>query len=176
MQRCVNHGATWCWYTSHSYSEFHCGLVHTLIPMNKAMKIPAARAAVEKAWNKLKSSPARDHATVNAKTQSSFSRSLPGGFMPLETFRGGVGTCKILRGRLVLGDTVKVGAGFQTALTEQGSSASRMAAARKQGDAVSACTQARSTDTQQTFGASREGMPACLDQLPTSSWSSRLGE
>ena len=33
---------------------FHCGLVHKPIPMSEAMKIPEAKAAVNKEWDKLK--------------------------------------------------------------------------------------------------------------------------
>ena len=31
----------------------HCNLVHTFIPMPQAMKIPAAKAAVDKEWENL---------------------------------------------------------------------------------------------------------------------------
>ena len=31
----------------------HCNLVHKFIPMPQAMKIPAAKAAVDKEWGKL---------------------------------------------------------------------------------------------------------------------------
>ena len=36
----------------------HYNLVHTLIPMPQAMKIPDAKAAVDKEWKKLETTPA----------------------------------------------------------------------------------------------------------------------
>ena len=38
----------------------HYNLVHKFIPMAEAMKIPAAKAAVEKEWEKLEKTPAWD--------------------------------------------------------------------------------------------------------------------
>ena len=39
-------------------SLVHCNLDHKLIPMPQAMKIPDAKAAVEKEWKKLETIPA----------------------------------------------------------------------------------------------------------------------
>ena len=39
-------------------SQQHCKLVHKFIPMPQAMKISAAKAAVDKEWEKLEKIPA----------------------------------------------------------------------------------------------------------------------
>ena len=47
----------------------HYNLVHKFIPMPRAMKIPAAKAAVEKEWVKLEKIPARDLTKVRSKSE-----------------------------------------------------------------------------------------------------------
>ena len=52
---------------------FHCNiticLVHKFILMPQAMKIPAAKAAVDKEWEKLEKIPARDVTKVRSKKE-----------------------------------------------------------------------------------------------------------
>ena len=43
-------------------------LVHKFIPMPQAMKIPNAKAAVDKEWKKLETIPARDVRKVKRKS------------------------------------------------------------------------------------------------------------
>ena len=45
----------------------HINLVHKFIPMPQAMKIPAAKAAVDKEWEKLEKIPAWDLTKVRSK-------------------------------------------------------------------------------------------------------------
>ena len=45
----------------------HCNLVHKFIPMPQAMKIPEAKAAVVKEWEKLEKISARNLTTVKSK-------------------------------------------------------------------------------------------------------------
>ena len=45
----------------------HFDLVHKIIPMPQAMKIPAAKAAVDKDWEKLETIPAWDLTKVRSK-------------------------------------------------------------------------------------------------------------
>ena len=45
----------------------HYNLVHKLIPMPQAMKIPAAKAAVDEGWEKLEKIPAWDLTKVRSK-------------------------------------------------------------------------------------------------------------
>ena len=46
----------------------HYGLVHTPIPIPKAMKMPGAKAAVNKEWHKLNNLPVWSEYEVRAKT------------------------------------------------------------------------------------------------------------
>ena len=45
----------------------HCNLVHKCVPMPQAMQIPAAKAAVDKEWEKLEKIPAWDLTKVRSK-------------------------------------------------------------------------------------------------------------
>ena len=47
----------------------HYNLVHKFIPMPQAMKIPAAKAAVDKEWEKLEKIPAWDLTKVRSKKE-----------------------------------------------------------------------------------------------------------
>ena len=47
----------------------HHNLVHKFIPMPQAMKIPAAKAAVDKEWEKLEKIPAWDLTKVRKKSE-----------------------------------------------------------------------------------------------------------
>ena len=47
----------------------HYNLVHKFIPMPQAMKVPAAKAAVDKAWEKLEKIPAWDITKVRNKSE-----------------------------------------------------------------------------------------------------------
>ena len=47
----------------------HKQLVHTFIPMPQAMKIPAAKAAVDKEWEKLEKIPAWDLTKVRSEEE-----------------------------------------------------------------------------------------------------------
>ena len=47
----------------------HNNLVHKFIPMPQAMKIPAAKAAVDKEWEKLEKIPAWDLTKVRSKSE-----------------------------------------------------------------------------------------------------------
>ena len=47
----------------------HYNLAHKFLPMPQAMKIPAARAAVDKEWEKLEKIPAWDLTKVRSKSE-----------------------------------------------------------------------------------------------------------
>ena len=47
----------------------HCNLVHKFIPMPQAMKIPAAKAVVDKEWEKLEKILAWDLTKVRSKSE-----------------------------------------------------------------------------------------------------------
>ena len=50
-------------------SMTHKNLVHKFIPMPQAMKIPNAKAAVDKEWKKPETIPARDSGKVRSKKE-----------------------------------------------------------------------------------------------------------
>ena len=50
-------------------SMLHFNLVHKFIPMPQAMKIPDAKAAVDKEWKKLKTTPAWQLEKVRSKKE-----------------------------------------------------------------------------------------------------------
>ena len=47
----------------------HFNLVHKFIPMPQVMKIPAAKAAVDKEWQKLEKIPTSNLTKVRSKTE-----------------------------------------------------------------------------------------------------------
>ena len=119
--------------------SFHYGLVHKLVSIQEGMKIPDATAAVDKEWDKLKNIPAWDvkkarsqaevviQAKMNAKTVH-FAN-----LMDLCNLKN-AGLAKHLqknKARVVLReDNVKDEEGYRAVFTEQGGSASQMAAAK----------------------------------------------
>ena len=88
------------------HSMYLCGLVRTPIPVPKAMKIPAAKAAIDKKWDKLKNLSTWSESKVRAKAdvtheaqhKQAFStcRNVDG-LMPLETLRVGRALAKVQR-------------------------------------------------------------------------------
>ena len=50
-------------------SALHCNFVHNFIPMPQAMKIPDAKATVDKEWKKLETIPAWDVKKVKSKKE-----------------------------------------------------------------------------------------------------------
>ena len=141
----------------------HNNLVHKFIPMPQAMKIPAAKAAVDKEWEKLDKIPAWDLTKVRSESEVIDEARTKGAKVHFASL---MDICHLknaeletnhqeYKGRVVLrGDTVKDDSGSYAVFTEQGSSASEMTAAKvmdiisrlpgcagQAGDAVSAYTQ-----------------------------------
>ena len=130
----------------------HYNLVHKFILMPQAMKIPAAKAAVDKDWEKLEKIPAWDLRTKDMKVHfASLMDICHLKNAELETKH------QKYKGRVVLrGDIVEDDSGSYAVFTEQGSSASQMTAAKvmdmisrlpgcagQAADAVSAYTQVK---------------------------------
>ena len=122
-----------------SNSLQHYNLVHKFIPMLQAMKIPAAKAAVDKEWEKLEKIPAWDLTNVKSKSEvidEARTKGIKVHFASL------MDICHLknteleakhqkYKARVVLrGDIVKDDSGSYTVFTEQGSSASQMTAAK----------------------------------------------
>ena len=117
----------------------HYNLVHKFIPMPQAMKIPAAKAAVDKEWEKLEKIPAWDLTKVRSKKEVIDEARTKGAKVHFASL---MDICHLknaeleikhqkYKGRIVLlGNIVKDDSGAYAVFTEQGSSASQMTAAK----------------------------------------------
>ena len=117
----------------------HCNLVHKFIPVHQAMKIPAAKAAVDKEWEKLENIPAWDTTEVRNKSEVIDEAMTKGtkvhfaSLMDIYHLKNAELEAKHQKynGRVVLrGDIVKDDSGSYAVFTEQGSSASQMTVAK----------------------------------------------
>ena len=120
-------------------SQQHYNLVHKFIPMPQPMKIPAAKAAVDKEWEKLEKIPAWDITKVRNKSVVIDEARTKGikvhfaSFMDICHLKNAELETKHQKfeARVVLrGDIVKDDSGSYAVFTEQGSSASQMTAAK----------------------------------------------
>ena len=121
-------------------SSSHYNLLHQFIPVQQAMKIPDAEAAVDKAWEKFEKLPAWQMTKVEVQRRSHQRGSKKGiqfifgtlmDICHLENSELVPKFQKKNKGRVVLrGDIVKNDSGSCAVCTEQGSSASQMTAAK----------------------------------------------
>ena len=150
------------------YSLQRDNLVHKFVPMLPAMKIPAAKAAVDREWEKLEKIPAGDLTKVRNKSEVIDEATTSGAKVHFASL---MDICHLknaeletkhqkYEGRVVLrGDIVKDDSGSYAVFTEQGSSASQMTAAKmmdiisrlpgcdgQAADALSAYTQVKMED------------------------------
>ena len=146
----------------------HYNLVHKFIPRPQAMKIPAAKAAVDKEWEKLEKISAWNLTKVRSKKEVIDEARTSGAAVHFASL---MDICHLknaeleakhpkYKSRVVLrGDIVKDDSGSYAVFTEQGSSASQMTAAKimdiisrlpgcdgQAADAVSAYTQVKMED------------------------------
>ena len=145
----------------------HYKLVHKFIPMPQAMKIPAAKAAMDEEWEKLEKIQAWDLTKVGSKKEVIDEARTKGikvhfaSLMDICHLKNAELEAKHhnYKGRVVLrGDIVKDDSGSYAVFTEYGSSASQMTAARvmeiisrlqgdgQAADAISAYTQVKMED------------------------------
>ena len=120
----------------------HKNLFHKFIPMPQAMKIPAAKAAVDKEWEKLEKISAWNLTKVRSKKDVIAEARTSGAKV---NFASLMDVCHLknaeletkhqkYKGRFVLrGDIVKDDSGSYAVFTEQGSSASQMTAGQNHG-------------------------------------------
>ena len=113
----------------------HYNLVHKFIPMPQAMKIPAAKAAVDKEWEKLEKISAWNLTKVKSKKEVIDEARTTGATVHFASL---MDICHLknaeleakhqkYKGRVVLrGDIVKDNSGSYAVFTEQGSSASQI--------------------------------------------------
>ena len=167
LQDCVweNHYQIIMKTTLQEKEKFYYNLVHKFIPMPQAMKIPAAKAAVDKEWWKLEKISAWNLTKVRSKKEvideaRTSSLCIINGHLSLEKMLNWRQNTTSTKGRFVLrGDTVKDDSVSYAVFTEQGSSASQMTAAKimdvisrlpgcdgQAADAVSAYTQVKIQD------------------------------
>ena len=116
----------------------HFNLVHKFIPIPQVLKIPAAKAAVDKEWEKLEKISAWNLTKVRSKKQVIQEARMAGATVHFAS----MDICHLknaeleakhqkYKGRVVLrGDIVKDISGSYAVFTEQGSSASQMTAAK----------------------------------------------
>ena len=167
----------------------HYNLVHKFIPMPQAMKIPAAKAAVDKEWEKLEKISAWNLTKVKSKKKVIDEARTAGATVHFASL---MDICHLknaeleakhqkYKGRVVLrGDIVKDDSGSYAVFTEQGSSASQMTAAKimdiisrlpgfdgQAADAVSAYPQVKMEDAHKLLKNSKIGVSRHLDSSTT---------
>ena len=170
----------------------HDNLVHKFIPMPQAMKITAAKAAVDKECEKLKKIPAWNTKKVRNKSEVIDEARTKGrrvhfaSLMDIcssQEFGAGTSISKH-KGRVALrGDFVKDDSGSYAVFTEQGSSASQMTAARvmdiisrlpgcagQAADAVSAHTQVEMEDAPKLLKIPKSQSPDMWIRPPRHKW------
>ena len=116
----------------------HCNLVHKLIPVPQAMKLPAVKAAVDKEWEKLEKKSSWNLTKVRSKKEVIDEARTSGATVHFASLMDMSSEKSELeakhqkyKGRVVLrGDIVKDNSGSYAVFTEQGSSASQMTAAK----------------------------------------------
>ena len=170
----------------------HYNLVHTFIPMPQAMKIPTAKAAVDKEWEKLEKVPAWDLTKVRSKKEVIDEARTKGAKVHFVSL---MDICHLknaeletkhqkYKGRVVLrGDIVKNDSGSYAVFTEQGSTASQMTAAKvmdiisrqpgcsgQAADAVSACTQVKMKDAPKLLKIPKSECPDIWIRLQRHKW------
>ena len=170
----------------------HFQFVHKFIPMPQAMKIPAAKAAVDKEWKKLEKIPAWDITKVRNKSEVSDEARTKGIKVHFASL---MDICHLknpeletkhqkYKGRVVLrGDIVKDDSGSCAVFTEQGSSASQMTATKvmdiisrlpgcagQAADAVSAHIQVEMEDASKLLKIPKSECPDIWIRLPRHKW------
>ena len=169
----------------------HYNLVHKFISMPRVMKIPAAKAAVDKEWEKLEKISAWNLTKVSNSEviEEARTKSIKVHFASL------MDICHLknaeleakhqkYKGRVVLrGDIVQDDSGSCAVFTEQGSSASQMTAAKvmdiisrlpscngQAADAVSAYTQVKMKDAHKLLKIPKSECPDSWIRLPRHKW------
>ena len=170
----------------------HYNLVRKFIPMPQAMRIPAAKAAVDKEWEKLEKIPTWNLTKVRSKKEVIDEARTKGAKVHFASL---MDICHLknaelqakhqkYKGRVVLrGDIVKDDSGSYAVFTEQGSSASQMTAAQimdviarlpgcdgQAADAVSAYTQVKMEDAPKLLKIPKSECPDIWIRLPRHKW------
>ena len=166
-------------------------LVHKFIPMPQAMKIPAAKAAVDNEWEKLEGILAWNLTKVRSKKEVIDEARTAGATVHFASL---MDICHLkneleakhqkYKGPVVLrGDIVKDDSGSYAVFTEQGSSVSQMTAAKimdiisslpgcggQAADAISAYTQVKKEDAHKLLKIPKPECPDIRIRLPRYKW------
>ena len=170
----------------------HYDLVHKFVLIHQAMKIPAAKAAVDKEGEKLEKISVWNLTKVKSKKQVIDEARASGATVHFASL---MDICHLknaeleakhqkYKGRVVLrGDIVKDDSGSYAVFTEQGSSASQMTAAKimdiisrlpgcdgQAADAVSAYTQVKMEDAHKLLKIPKSECPDIWIRLPRHKW------
>ena len=170
----------------------HYNLVQKFILMPRAVKIPAAKAAVDKEWEKLEKISAWNLTKVRHKSEVIDEARTSGARVHFASL---MDICHLknveleaknqkYKGRVVLrGDIVKDDSGSYAVFTEQGSSASQMTAAKvmdtlsrlpgcagQEADAVSAYTQVKMEEASKLLKIPKSECPDTWIRLPRHKW------
>ena len=170
----------------------HYNLDHKFIPMPQAMKFPAAKAAVDKEWEKLEKISAWNLTKVKSKKQVIDEARTSGTTVHFASL---MDICHLknaeleakhqkYKGRVVLrGDIVRDNSGPYAVFTEQDSSASQMTAAKvmdiisrlpvragQAADAVSAKTKGKMEDAHKLLKIPKSECPDIWIRLPRHKW------
>ena len=171
----------------------HYNLVYKFIPTPQAMKIPAAKAAVDKEWEKLEKISAWNLTKVKSKKEVIDEARTKVATVHFASF---MDTCHLknaeleakhqkYKGRVVLpgGVFLKDDSGSYAVFTEQGSSASQMTAAKimdiisrllgcdgQSADAVSGYTQVKMEDAHKLLKIPKSECPDIWIRLPRHKW------
>ena len=168
----------------------HYNLVHKFIPMPQAMKIPAAKAAVDKKWEKLEKISAWNLTKVISKKEvidearTSGAKVHFASLMDIGHLKNAELEAKHPKSK---GDIVKDNSGSYAVFTEQGSSASQMTAAKimdiisrlprydgQAANAVSTCTQVKMEDAHKLLKIPKSECPDIWIRLPRHKWPKSL--
>ena len=170
----------------------HYNLVHKFMRMPQAMKIPAAKAAVDKEWEKLEKISSWNLTKVRSKKEvidearTSGAKAHFASLMDICHLKNAELEAKHqeYKGLVVLrGDIVKDNSGSYAVFTEEGSSASQMTAANimdmisrlpgcdgQAADAISAYTQVKMEDAHKLFKIPKSECPDIWIRLPRHKW------
>ena len=169
-----------------------CKLVHKFIPMLQVMKIPDAKAAVDKEWKKLETIPARQLEKVRSKkevkddAQKNKNKVHFASLMDISHLTNAELEPQFhnYKGRVVLrGDIMKDDSRAYAVFTEQGSSVSQMTAANvidviarvpdcdgQAADAISAHTQLKLEHDPRLLKIPKSECPDFWIRLPRHEW------
>ena len=170
--------------------HYNITIWYTIFLCFQAMKISAAKAAVDKEWEKLEKIPAWDITKVRNKSEVIDEARTKGAkvhfasLMDICHFQNWRQSTKKYKGRVVFrGDIVEDDSGSYAVFTEQGSSASQKTAAKvmdiisrlpgcsgQAADAVSANTQVKMEDAPKILKIPKSECPDIWTRLPRHNW------